>query len=105
MTRHDKLECLSLETLSSQVIEFDGKARANPNGPPFICFFSGKLLVLPANVRPNTLAYLASSSAMKKKSFITLVPGVIVIKTIFSLLMVSNIVFSQDIFVELGPIL
>jgi hypothetical protein len=42
--------------------------------------FLSKLLVLPANVRldwkmiTNTLAYLASSSATKKKSFITLTP-------------------------------
>ena len=31
----------------------------------------------------NTLAYLASSSAMKKKSFITLTPDVYVIKLYF----------------------
>jgi hypothetical protein len=44
--------------------------------------FLGKLLVLPANVRldlkkmpgKNTLAYLASSSATKEKSFTTLTP-------------------------------
>jgi hypothetical protein len=30
MTRPNKLECLSLETLSSQVLEFEGKARVNP---------------------------------------------------------------------------
>jgi hypothetical protein len=43
----------------------------------------GKLLVLSANVRldfkviasTNTLAYLASLSAMKETSFITLIPG------------------------------
>ena len=46
--------------------------------------FLGKLLVLEANVRldwkviasTKTLSYLASSSAMKKKSFITLTSGV-----------------------------
>jgi hypothetical protein len=46
--------------------------------------FLGKLLVLQANVRidwkvlpgANTLAYFDSSSAMKKKSFITLATGV-----------------------------
>jgi hypothetical protein len=45
--------------------------------------FLGKLLVFPANVRldwkviasKNTLAYLASSTVMKEKSFITLTPG------------------------------
>ena len=30
MTRPNKPEGLSLETLSSQVLEFEGKARANP---------------------------------------------------------------------------
>jgi hypothetical protein len=35
MTRPNKLEHLSLETLSSQVLEFEGKARANPIGAPF----------------------------------------------------------------------
>ena len=45
MTRPNELECLSLETLSSQVLELE--ARANPIGAPFRCF----LLVLPANVR------------------------------------------------------
>jgi hypothetical protein len=30
MTRPYKLECLSLESLSSQVLEFEGKARGNP---------------------------------------------------------------------------
>ena len=40
--RPNKLEQLSLETLSSQVLEFEGKARAS---------FLGTLLVLPANDR------------------------------------------------------
>ncbi len=35
MTRPDKLEGLPLETLSSQVFEFEGKARANPIGVTF----------------------------------------------------------------------
>ena len=47
MLRLNKLECLYLETLSNQVLEFEGKARANPIGAHFRC----KLLVLPANVR------------------------------------------------------
>ncbi len=38
----NKLECLSSETLSSQVLEFEGKARANPIGAPFSCFLLGK---------------------------------------------------------------
>jgi hypothetical protein len=49
MTRPNKLEDLSLETLSSQVLEFEGKARANPERLSDTSF-SGKLLVLPANV-------------------------------------------------------
>jgi hypothetical protein len=36
--RPNKLEQLSLETLSSQVLEFEGKARVNPIGVPFRCF-------------------------------------------------------------------
>jgi hypothetical protein len=47
MTRLNKLEHFSYETLSSQVLKFEGKARANPLGAPFL----GKLLVLQANVR------------------------------------------------------
>ncbi len=50
MMRPNKLEGLSLETLSSQVLEFEGKARATPIGVPFRCFLLG-LLVLSANVR------------------------------------------------------
>ncbi len=52
--------------------------------------FLGKLLVLPANVRldwkvigTNTLAYFASPSASKKKSFITSTPGVNIRKLFF----------------------
>ncbi len=41
MTMPNKLEGLSLETLSSQVLEFEGKARANPIGAPYICFLLG----------------------------------------------------------------
>ncbi len=39
--RPNKLECFSSETLSSQVLEFEGKARANPIGVPFRCFLLG----------------------------------------------------------------
>jgi hypothetical protein len=41
MTRPNKLEGLSLETLSNQVLEFEGKARANRIGGPFRCFLLG----------------------------------------------------------------
>jgi hypothetical protein len=41
MTRPNKLEGLSLETLSSQVLEFEGKAGANPIGAPFGWFLLG----------------------------------------------------------------
>ncbi len=40
-----------METLSSQVLEFEGKAKANPIGVLSHASFLGKLLVLPANVR------------------------------------------------------
>ncbi len=33
--RPNKPKGLSLETLSTQVLEFEGKARANPIGAPF----------------------------------------------------------------------
>jgi len=33
--RPNQLEGLPLETLSSQVLEFEGKAKANPVGGPF----------------------------------------------------------------------
>ena len=54
--------------------------------------FLGKLLVFPANVRidwkvvasTNTLAYLASSTVTKEKSFITLTPSVKVIRLFYS---------------------
>jgi len=41
MTRPNKLEAFSFETLSSQVLEFEGRARANPIGAPFRCFLLG----------------------------------------------------------------
>jgi hypothetical protein len=41
MTRPNKLEGLPLKTLSSQVLEFEGKATANPIGGPFRCFLLG----------------------------------------------------------------
>ncbi len=77
----NKLECFSLETLYSQVLEFEGKSRAKPIGAPLRCFL-GKLLVLPANVRLEWKEiarykhsnFLASSAATKEKSFMTLTP-------------------------------
>jgi hypothetical protein len=41
MMRSNKLEGLPLETLSCQVLEFDGKARANPIRGHFRCFLLG----------------------------------------------------------------
>jgi hypothetical protein len=83
MMSPNKLKGLSLETLSSQVLEFEGKARANPIVAPFSASVLGKLLVLPANVRLDwkvigsaiTLAYLASLTVTKENFFITLTPG------------------------------
>ncbi len=49
--RSNKLKHLPFETLSSQVLEFEDKARANPIGGTFWCFSFGKLVVLPANVK------------------------------------------------------
>jgi hypothetical protein len=40
-TKINKVEGWSLETLSSQVLEFEGKARANPIGAPFRCYLLG----------------------------------------------------------------
>jgi hypothetical protein len=37
----NNLEGLPLETLSSQVVEFEGKAKANPIEGPFRCFLLG----------------------------------------------------------------
>ncbi len=41
MMRPNKPKGLPLETLSSWVFEFEGKARANPIGGPFRCFLLG----------------------------------------------------------------
>ena len=53
MTRPYKREYLSLETLSSQVLELEGKARANPMEHLSDASFLGKLLAFPPNVRLN----------------------------------------------------
>ncbi len=81
--RPNKLEGLSLETLSSHVLEFEGKARANSIGAPFRCFFLDEILVLPKNVRPDwkEIVRCKHSSLLglvisnEGKSFITLTPG------------------------------
>jgi hypothetical protein len=41
MMRLNKQDGLSLETLTSQILEFEGKDRANPMGVPFRCFLLG----------------------------------------------------------------
>ncbi len=77
------LEYLSLETFSSQVLEIEGRPESTQLEHLSDASFVGKLLVFPANVRldwkviasTNTLAYLASSTVAKGKSFITLTPG------------------------------
>ncbi len=51
MMRPNKLEGLSLETLSSQVLEFEGKSESTQLEHLLDASFLGKLLVLPANVR------------------------------------------------------
>jgi hypothetical protein len=50
-TRPNKLECLSLETLSSQVLEFEGRPEPAQLEHISDASFLGKLLVLPANGR------------------------------------------------------
>jgi hypothetical protein len=78
MTRPNKLEGLPLETLFSPVLEFEGRPEQTQLEDLSDASFLGMLLVLPANVRldwkgiarTNTLAYLALSSATKKKSFL-----------------------------------
>jgi hypothetical protein len=72
--RPNKLEHLSLETLSSQVLEFEGEAR---------CFLLGELLVLPANARLDwkVIARYKHSGLFrlvifsKEKIYIVLTPG------------------------------
>jgi hypothetical protein len=61
MTRPNKLEQMSLKTLSSQVLEFEGKARANPIGAS--CFL-GKLLVFPANVRVDWKVIASTNASL-----------------------------------------
>ncbi len=51
MTSPDQLEHFYLETLYSQILEFEGKARATQLEHISDASFLGKLLVLPANVR------------------------------------------------------
>jgi hypothetical protein len=80
--RPNKLEGLSLKTLSSQVLEFEGKA---PTQLEHLSDSSllGRLLVLPENVRLDWKviarykhsSFSALPSATKEKSFITLAPG------------------------------
>ncbi len=69
MMRSDKLEGLTLETLSSQVLQFEGRLEPAQLECLSDASFLGKLLVLPANVRLDwkvTLAYLASSASGRK---------------------------------------
>jgi hypothetical protein len=51
MTRPNKQEHLSLETLSSQVLEFEGRPEPTQLEHISDASFLGKLLVLPANGR------------------------------------------------------
>ncbi len=85
MARPNKLEHLSLKTLSSQILEFDGKAKAKQIEHRSDASFLGTLLVLPANGPLNwkvTARYKCSGlfgpndSNEGKKGFITLALGV-----------------------------
>jgi hypothetical protein len=78
--RPNKLEGLPLETLSSQVLEFEGRPEQTQLEYPSDASFLGKLLVLPANVRLDwkVIARYKHSSLFglivsnEEKSFITL---------------------------------
>jgi hypothetical protein len=78
--RPNKLEHLSMETLSSQVLEFNGKAKAAQLDHLSDASILGKFLVFPANVRldwkwiasANTLAYF-DPPLPSKKPFYTMV--------------------------------
>ncbi len=63
MIRPSKLEHLSLETLSSQVLKFEGKGKQTQLKDLSDVSFLGKLLVFPANGRLDckVIIYLASS--------------------------------------------
>jgi hypothetical protein len=100
--RLNKLEGLPLEILSSQVLEFEDKARAKAMEDLSDSSFLGKLLVLPANVRldwkviarnkhSNLFGLIISN---KEKSFVTLTTGVNVTK-----------LFATFITFALGPVL
>jgi hypothetical protein len=82
--RPNKLEGLSLETLSSQVLEFEGKTEPTQLEHLSDASLLGKLLVFPiTNVRIDcqVIARYKHSSLFdlsisnKGKSFITLTPG------------------------------
>jgi hypothetical protein len=51
MMRHNKLEHLSLEILSSQVFEFEGRPEPTQLEHISDASFLGKLILLPANGR------------------------------------------------------
>ncbi len=88
MTRPNKLEGLPLVTLSSWVLDFEGKARANPMEYLSETSFLGKLLVLPANVgldwkviaRYKRFCLFGLVICNEEKSYITLTLGVNIIK-------------------------
>jgi hypothetical protein len=114
--RPNKLDCLSLETLSSQVLEFVGKARANQiGGPSPDGSFLGKLLVLPANVRLDwkLIARYKHSSLFgliisnEGNFFVTLTPDCNVIILLFSSSLALGTIklecFSLAIFFRVGP--
>jgi hypothetical protein len=79
--RPNKLKRLSLETLSSKVLKFEDKARANAIGAPFRCFLLGYALCVSSKCLTRLerdcqlLAYWALLSVTKEKCFITLTPG------------------------------
>jgi hypothetical protein len=84
----NKLDSSPLETFPVRPLNLRARPKPTQSEDISDASFLGKLRALPANVRLdwkvitryNTLAYSASSSPTKKKSFITLAPLANVIK-------------------------
>jgi hypothetical protein len=95
----NKLEHLSLETLSSQVLKFEGRPEPTQLKHISDASFLGKFFVLPANgtrgwkviasYKQSCLFGLVISDEWKK-SFITLTPGINVVKLFYSLLLTAG---------------
>jgi hypothetical protein len=89
--RPNKLEGLSLEALSSQVLEFEGNPEPTQLERLSDAFILDRLLVLPSNVRLDWKVFtLCKHSSLfgliiskEEKSFITLTPCIFVLTCLF----------------------